>query len=102
MNALASNAGDKFNDKNVQNKSKRIAGIVFIGLLMIATVGVALFFRFAHPVGSGRVGLQIDSNLFSSAWTERPVFLVGLGDSVTAGFGARKGYSYFNPFRIIL
>ncbi|HEX7617847.1 MAG TPA: SGNH/GDSL hydrolase family protein, partial [Verrucomicrobiae bacterium] len=26
----------------------------------------------------------------------RPVLLVGLGDSVTAGFGARKGYSYFD------
>ena len=63
---------------------------------MIVAVGAALFFRFAHPVGSGPAGPQINSKLFSSAWTERPVFLVGLGDSVTAGFGARKGYSYFS------
>jgi lysophospholipase L1-like esterase len=33
---------------------------------------------------------------FQRSWTERPVLLVGLGDSVTAGFGARRGYSYFD------
>ena len=33
---------------------------------------------------------------FSHPWTDRPVLLVGIGDSVTAGFGARKGYSYFD------
>ena len=35
-------------------------------------------------------------NCFRQPWTSRPVLLVGLGDSVTAGFGARKGYSYFD------
>jgi lysophospholipase L1-like esterase len=33
---------------------------------------------------------------FSASWTTRPVLLVGLGDSVTAGLGARPGYSYFD------
>jgi lysophospholipase L1-like esterase len=33
---------------------------------------------------------------FSQPWTAHPILLVGLGDSVTAGFGARKGYSYFD------
>lgn len=29
-------------------------------------------------------------------WTTNAVVLVGLGDSITAGFGARPGYSYFD------
>jgi lysophospholipase L1-like esterase len=29
-------------------------------------------------------------------WTTNAVLLVGLGDSITAGFGARPGYSYFD------
>ena len=66
------------------------------GLVIIAVFGAALFFRFAHFIGSGPAGPQVNSKSFSSAWTERPVQLVGFGDSVTAGFGARKGYSYFD------
>lgn len=32
---------------------------------------------------------------FSAQWSRRPVLLLGLGDSVTAGFGATEGRSYF-------
>jgi len=38
----------------------------------------------------------MNREVFSSNWTSRPVLLVGLGDSVTAGFGARAGFSYFD------
>ena len=37
---------------------------------------------------------------FNKPWTSRPVILVGMGDSVTAGFGARKNYSYFDRLAI--
>jgi lysophospholipase L1-like esterase len=33
---------------------------------------------------------------FEQPWTNREVLLVGIGDSVTAGFGATKGHSYFD------
>jgi lysophospholipase L1-like esterase len=69
---------------------------VLIGLLLIAGAGAWLFFQIARPVGSGPAGPTVGRDLFSSAWTSKPVLLVGLGDSVTAGFGARKGYSYFD------
>ena len=38
----------------------------------------------------------VPRDAFTKTWTTRPVLLVGLGDSVTAGFGARRGYSYFD------
>lgn len=53
-------------------------------------------FRFRLPVGYGGAGHLIDSASFKKTWSTREVVVVGLGDSVTAGFGARKGYSYFD------
>src|ERR1039457_6259748 len=49
-----------------------------------------------RPVGAGPAGPRVPRAAFSRAWTERQVFLIGLGDSVTMGFGARRGYSYFD------
>lgn len=79
----------------MRTKVSRIITVLLIGLLLIAGAGAWLFFRFARPVGNGPAGPTVSRELFSEAWTSRPVLLVGLGDSVTAGFGARKGYSYF-------
>ena len=77
-------------------KLKRIFLVLLAGLLLIAAVASFLFFRFARPVGSGAAGPMVAREKFSKPWTSRQVMLVGLGDSVTAGFGARKGYSYFD------
>jgi lysophospholipase L1-like esterase len=77
-------------------KSKRLTAILATGIVLI---GIALFFLFVcfvHPIGHGPAGPAIPREWFSSPWTGRPVLLVGLGDSVTAGFGARRGYSYFD------
>lgn len=82
--------------KAVRPKTKRIFSILLIGLLLIAWAGAWLLFKFARPVGSGPAGPAVNREAFSRSWTSRPVLLVGLGDSVTAGFGARRGYSYFD------
>ena len=73
--------------------------LIIIGLMG----GCVLFGAAAHycfwlrrPVGSGPAGSTVSAALFERQWTTRSVLLVGLGDSVTAGFGARKGYSYFD------
>jgi lysophospholipase L1-like esterase len=55
-----------------------------------------LYFWCSVPVGSGSAGPPVSHSEFSNIWTEKPIMLVGLGDSVTAGFGARRGYSYFD------
>ena len=38
----------------------------------------------------------MSADAFGKPWTQRKVLLVGLGDSVTAGFGVPKGYGYFD------
>jgi lysophospholipase L1-like esterase len=80
----------------VPMKLKRIILVLLFGLLLILGMAAFLFFRFARPPGSGPAGPVVAREAFGSAWRSGPVLLVGLGDSVTAGFGARKGYSYFD------
>lgn len=57
---------------------------------------VFCWFYFARPtVGQGPAGPVVPREPFLRIWNEKSVVVVGLGDSITAGFGARKGYSYF-------
>jgi lysophospholipase L1-like esterase len=66
------------------------------GIATIAATGLYLHFKYSRAIGSGPAGPTVSGQAFAGAWTTKPVLLVGLGDSVTAGFGARKGYSYFD------
>ena len=66
---------------------------IFIG---IATVLFQAACSRGLPVGNGPAGPAVPREAFARPWTIQPVLLVGLGDSVTAGFGARRGYSYFD------
>ena len=77
-------------------KSKRLVAILAVGIVLVGAALFYLFVRFVHPVGHGPAGPTVPHDLFSKPWTDRPVLLVGIGDSVTAGFGARKGYAYFD------
>lgn len=52
-------------------------------------------FWWRRPAGSGGVEIPVPVAAFSKPWSDREVLLVGLGDSVTAGFGASPGKSYF-------
>ncbi len=45
---------------------------------------------------SKTAGPVIPTAAFQQTWTTNAVLLVGIGDSITAGFGARPGYSYFD------
>jgi lysophospholipase L1-like esterase len=47
-------------------------------------------------MGQGPAGPAISHVAFNKVWNSRPVLLVGIGDSVTAGFGAEHGRSYFD------
>ena len=47
------------------------------------------------PVGKGPAGPPVPKEVFKEAWTDRKILLVGIGDSVTKGFGSSKGHSYF-------
>ena len=73
--------------------------------LVILTVGVVLAvvipllyieFFLARPIGEGPAGPSVANRPFEKPWTEHEIFLVGIGDSVTAGLGAsRAELSYF-------
>jgi len=55
-----------------------------------------LYFGMSRPIGIGPAGPAVSKSAFSRIWTTNEILLVGFGDSVTAGFGARKGFSYFD------
>jgi hypothetical protein len=65
------------------------------GILILLALAYVHFFLYL-PMGSGPAGPAVERGDFEQQWTERHVLLVGMGDSVTAGFGATKGHSYFD------
>jgi lysophospholipase L1-like esterase len=54
-----------------------------------------LFGRYNHPVGSGPAGPTVTTEAFQKTWSTNQFVLIGIGDSVTAGFGASEKHSYF-------
>jgi lysophospholipase L1-like esterase len=65
------------------------------GCASVAVAAGYICFWLYHPVGTGPAGPPVPRGPFETVWSTRPVLLVGLGDSVTAGFGASEGHSYF-------
>lgn len=75
---------------------KYIKIFVICLLVMIASLSAFLYFNFYITTGSGPAGPQVPAQPFSKIWGEQKIFLLGIGDSITNGFGAPKGYSYFD------
>ena len=75
-------------------RRQRWLGLAVSGLAIVGAAGW-WYFGYATPVGRGPAGPAVPRDAFAAPWTERPVLLLGLGDSVTAGFGASAGKSYF-------
>jgi lysophospholipase L1-like esterase len=73
----------------------RLLWIVLAGFSLIAVALAYLFFRYYLPVGDGPAGPHVPREAFLKPWTSRKVLLVGIGDSVTAGYGVQPAYSYF-------
>ena len=54
-------------------------------------------FWLARPIGEGPAESEVPRSHFDQMWTDRPILLLGVGDSVTAGLGAdRPDHSYFS------
>jgi lysophospholipase L1-like esterase len=77
-------------------RRKRILWLLLIGAGLVIFVAAYIEFHFHLPVGSGPAGPPVPLEPFEHPWSQRKVLLLGIGDSVTAGFGARHGYSYFD------
>ena len=73
----------------------RLRLILILAVVTLCAAGTWMHFWQSRPIGVGPAGPAVPAAEFTHSWTERTVLLLGLGDSVTAGFGARKGYGYF-------
>jgi lysophospholipase L1-like esterase len=76
--------------------------LLALGILGLAAIGGALGYKYlwyARPVGKGPAGPVVPTERFADdhgTWSDRKVLLLGIGDSVTAGFGASPGMGYFD------
>jgi len=64
--------------------------------MLVCGADFYLHFWVSRPGGDGPAGPPVAKQAFSKTWSTNEILLVGLGDSVTAGFGARRGYGYFD------
>jgi len=76
-------------------KKHRLLTILLIGLILILFALLYIYFYIVKLVGNGPAGPAVPREAFSKTWTEHPVLLLGLGDSVTAGYGVPKPHCYF-------
>jgi len=80
----------------------RLISFKFLRCLVIALLvfavggGSYLYFFFLAPVGSGPAGPDVPNEDFGHVWTEKKALLLGIGDSITAGYGSSPGFSYFD------
>jgi hypothetical protein len=77
-------------------RRRRLVALLLIGAGLIAATAAYVEFRCHLPEGTGPAGPAVPREPFQRPWTQRKVLLLGVGDSVTAGFGASRGHSYFD------
>lgn len=69
--------------------------LAVLALILLAIFVVAWWYHL--PMGSGPAGPKVAAQPFNSVWHEGQVLFVGMGDSITTGFGAGgSAYGYFN------
>lgn len=80
----------------------RVISLKFLRRLAIALVVLAVgggsyrYFFLLAPVGCGPAGPDVPNADFDHVWMEKEVLLLGMGDSITAGYGSSPGFSYFD------
>ncbi len=77
-------------------RQTRLWVLAFLAMVAVAAGLAYCQFWLWRPLGKGPAGPKIPRDLFERPWTNRPVLLVGLGDSITAGFGVSASHSFFN------
>ncbi|MBD3675335.1 MAG: SGNH/GDSL hydrolase family protein [Planctomycetaceae bacterium] len=70
--------------------------LVLIGLILIGGAAFYVNFWLYHPMGEGPAGPPVAAAPFEETWSERPVVLLGFGDSVIAGYGATSGKGVYD------
>ncbi len=78
-----------------RRRALRLTVLVAAGLLLVAAAMAYRHFWLSLPMGEGPAGPAVAHEPFSKTWTGRKVLLLGVGDSVTAGWGVPQTHSYF-------
>jgi lysophospholipase L1-like esterase len=74
----------------------RLLLLVVVGALLIVAMLAYVHFEYSLPMGTGPAGPHVAREAFAKPWTTHKILLLGVGDSVTAGFGVTPPYSHFN------
>lgn len=88
---------------NTKKTTLRLRRRLLFSVALIVFVGVPAYveFKLRRPVGDGPAGPAIEAEPFASTWTDHKVHLLGIGDSVTRGLGAKSNsHSYFERLRV--
>lgn len=75
---------------------KRLVVLLIVGAGLIGGAAAYVEFHFHLPEGDGPAGPSVPGEPFEKPWSQRKVLLLGVGDSVTAGFAATRGHAYFD------
>lgn len=76
--------------------SSRLKWLLLIGVAsgLMSLCYIDWFLR--RPVGSGPAGPSVQREAFAQPWSTQKVHVLGIGDSITAGLGAKSpSHSYF-------
>jgi lysophospholipase L1-like esterase len=84
------------NQKTKRRLSKPFVIVVSIILVLAGFAGLSVYFDLGLTMGTGKAGPDVPIEPFKKVWSEKKIQLLGLGDSITAGFGVPKGYGYFD------
>jgi len=69
---------------------------VIAAILFVSGVSAFLYFNVYLTQGNGPAGPKVPAKPFQQVWSQQDILLLGIGDSITNGFGAPKGFSYFD------
>lgn len=70
--------------------------LVAVGTVIVGSLAAYVYYSIPASAGRGPAGSAVSAEPFQKVWKQDTVFLLGAGDSITEGFGALEGYSYFD------
>ena len=86
--------------KKKPRPKRRLKSLLLVALLVIPGSFAYIEFYLARPPGEGPAGPTVNADEFQSIWSDRQIQLIGIGDSITAGLGAKsKSHRFFNRLR---
>ena len=76
----------------------RTIGLIFLIILSFAGYAGWRFYNAlrVRPMGTGPAGPAIAAAPFEKVWSNQEIVFLGVGDSITRGYGAPSGLTYFD------